>query len=153
MDLKIVTTNDIDTLMKWRMEVLHCVFSIPKDADTSALEAANRSYYLSHLADGSHIAVIAYADGNAVGCGGVCLYDEMPSPDNHSGQCAYIMNIYVREAYRHEGIAAHIVEWLIQQARERHITKIYLETSDAGRQLYSFLGFAPMPDMMKLAIH
>lgn len=94
---------DIETLMPWRMEVLHCVFSIPADADTADLERANRYYYERHLPVGSHIACIASLDGEAVGCGGVCFYEEMPSPDNPCGRCAYLMNIC--PAYRGKGIA------------------------------------------------
>ena len=29
--------DDLDLLIQWRMEVLHCVFSIPADADTAEL--------------------------------------------------------------------------------------------------------------------
>ncbi len=28
------------------------------------------------------------------------IIEELPSPDNPSGKCAYLMNIYVREAFR-----------------------------------------------------
>lgn len=150
MNIEIKRITDIDLLMPWRMEVLHCVFSIPADADTSELECANRHYYEAHLADGRHIACLAYAEGVAVGCGGVCFYGEMPSPDNPSGKCAYLMNIYVRPEYRREGIALRIVRWLVDQALAHGISKIYLETSDSGRKLYSTLGFRYMKDMMKL---
>ncbi len=37
----------------------------------------------------------------------------MPSPDNPSGRCAYLMNIYVREGYRSEGAGKKIVRYLI----------------------------------------
>ena len=84
--------DDLDLLIQWRMEVLHCVFSIPADADTSELRQQNIDYYRKALANGSHIACFAVEGEAVVGCGGLCLYDEMPSPDNPTGHCAYLMN-------------------------------------------------------------
>lgn len=145
------TLADLDTLLAWRMEVLRCVFSLPADADTTALRQANEAYYRQQLPQGGHIACFAISNGEAIGCGGLCLYDEMPSPDNPTGCCAYLMNIYVRQEYRGHGIAKRIVRWLIGQALQRGITKIYLETSEAGRLLYEVLGFSDMKDMMCLS--
>ena len=141
---------DLDQLVRWRMEVLHCVFSIPADADTTELRQANLDYYTKALSDDSHIACFASIDGQTVGCGGVCLYDEMPSPDNPTGHCAYLMNIYVRPEHRGRGVAKRIVRWLVGAALSRGIKKIYLETSEAGRILYEVLGFSDMKDMMHL---
>ena len=143
--------DDLDLLIHWRMEVLHCVFSIPGDADTAELHQQNLNYYRKALENGSHIASFAEDDGEIVGCGGLCLYDEMPSPDNPTGQCAYLMNIYVRPEHQGHGTGKRIVRWLVGAALSRGIKKIYLETSEAGRLLYSVLGFSDMKDMMHLS--
>lgn len=142
--------KDLDLLMEWRMEVLHEVFSIPREQQADALEQENRNYYQTALAEGSHIACFARHEGEVVGCGGICLHREMPSPDNPSGRCAYLMNIYTRRKYRGNGVGEKIVSWLVRQAADQGITKIYLETSDAGRTLYRRMGFSPMPDQMML---
>lgn len=64
--------------------------------------------------------------------------------------CAYLMNIYVVPMLRGKGIGRQIVTWLIAAAKARGITKIYLEASDAGKNLYTSMGFASMDGMMKL---
>ena len=142
--------DELEELMEWRMEVLSHVFAIPPDEDTRDLYEANLAYYKSALPKGEHIAVFAEISGATVGCGGLCLYSEMPSPDNPSGQCAYLMNIYTREQYRRQGIGKAIAEWLIDRAKERGVTKIYLETSDSGRPMYESLGFRDMRDYLML---
>jgi N-acetylglutamate synthase-like GNAT family acetyltransferase len=149
-NLSIEQVTDLETLMQWRMEVLHCVFDIPDDADTSDLARENRDFYLQHLADGSHIGCIASMNGHQVGCGAVCFHDEMPSPDNPNGRCAYLMNIYVRPQYRHKCIGQSIIRWLVGNALGRGIKKVYLETTSDGRPVYQNLGFKDMQDMMKL---
>lgn len=154
MDITIrkATPEDLDTLMQWRMRVLAEVFSLPPEADTVPLEEANRAYYRRSIADGSHIACFASHEDRIVGCGGICIYREMPSPDNPSGRCGYLMNIYTVPEYRGHGIGEKTTQWLISQAREQGVDKIFLESSAPGRGLYPRMGFVPMPDMMKLDI-
>lgn len=136
----------IPSLMHWREEVIRNVFGQNPD---KRLLVANRQYYRKHITDGTHVAFVAAVDGEDAGCGAICLTDELPSPDNPSGHCAYLMNIYVREAFRKHGVAHHIVFRLLDEAAKRGCGKIYLETTEDGRPVYTSLGFRDMPDMMK----
>lgn len=136
----------IPTLMRWRIEVIRNVFGTEPHP---RLLVANRQYYRMHVPDGSHLAFVAEADGVECGCGAVCFTDELPSSDNKTGRCAYIMNIYVREPFRNKGVAHAIVRHLIDEARKRACGKIYLETTPEGKSLYLSSGFGDMPDMMK----
>lgn len=157
MDIKVRAASlaDMEMLIKWRMEVLHEVFGVPLDEPMEELEQENRLYYQKELPLGRHIACFACMDYTGagvevVGCGGLCIYQEIPSPDNPSGWCAYLMNIYTRPRFRGMGVGEKVVRWLAAQAQEREITKIYLETSAAGKALYQKLGFSEMEDYMKL---
>ena len=144
------TLDEIELLMEWRMEVLHEAFSIPLSKNTGDLEQENRVYYQKALAQNEHIACFAYTEDKIVGCGGICFYREMPSPDNPTGKCAYLMNIYTKPQFRKQGVGEAIIKWLVEQAIKRGISKIYLETSESGKRLYTKFGFVPMQDMMKL---
>lgn len=140
--------EDLDSLVYWRMEVLKDVFSISPKNDMSELERYNREYYKHEIPLEGHIACFVLSDRKKIGCGGICIYDELPSPDNPSGKCAYLMNIYVRPEFRHNGVGRSIIYWLIEQAQKKEITKIYLETSTNGRNMYQNIGFENMQDMM-----
>lgn len=137
-------------LMHWRTEVIRNVFGIEPSA---RLLVANRQYYRRHIANGTHIAVLAEEEdetGTAqCGCGAICLSDELPSPDNPTGRCAYLMNIYVRKEFRNRGIAHIIIRHLVEEARKRECGKIYLETTVEGKPVYLSSGFVDMHDMMK----
>lgn len=138
----------VPTLMHWRREVIENVFGV---VPSKRLLAVNRRYYRQHIADGSHVAVVAEADGEGVGCGAVCLTEELPSPDNPSGRCAYLMNIFVREVWRGRGVGHAIVTRLIEIARGSGCDKIYLETTDGARSFYRSIGFNELPGIMKYA--
>lgn len=144
-ELKKIT--DIDTLLQWREEVIENVFG---EKPSEGLMNMNEAYYRSHIQDGTHHAFLALNDGQEAGCGGICLTDELPSPDNPSGKCGYLMNIYVRSDFREHGIGHEIVKILIEEAEKIGCGKIYLETTQIGRSLYESLGFRDLPDMMKL---
>ena len=147
-----VGIEEIDLLMAWRMEVLREVFSIAPERSLAGLEAANRRYYEEELPSEGHIACLASANGEVVGCGGICLTRELPSPDNPTGACAYLMNVYVRPSKRGRGAGSAIVRWLVGEAKARKIPKIYLETTPKGRGVYGAAGFTDMPDMMRIPL-
>ena len=147
MNIKLKETRDIATLMLWREEVIRHVFG---ENPSEQLLEANRRYYGREVPEGAHLAFIAECDGLEAGCGSICLSRELPSPDNPTGKCAYLMNIYVREAFRERGVAHAVVRRLIEEARKRGCGKIFLETTAEGRGVYESLGFRDLPDMMKL---
>ncbi len=144
--VKIREVKNIPTLMSWRAEVIEHVFGEKPD---ETLLIANRLFYEKHIADGTHYALVAEHAGADCGCGAVCFSEELPSPDNPSGRCAYLMNIYVRDTFRNHGLAHHIVSRLIHEAKHRDCGKIYLETTEDGRPVYQSLGFRDLPDIMK----
>lgn len=147
MDILIREEKNLECLMDWRREVIENVFGVIPD---DVLLGANRDYYQIHVPDGTHKAFVASYEGKDCGCGGICFTDELPSPDNPTGRCAYLMNIYVRAGFRTHGVAHAIVRRLIDEARSSSCGKIYLETTAAGKSVYSSIGFKDMPDMMKL---
>lgn len=146
MNVTIREVTAIPTLMHWRKEVIENVFGV---TPSKRLLVANRQYYREHVADGTHIAVVAQMEDTDVGCGALCLTDELPSPDNPSGRCAYLMNIYVRQEYRGQGVGHSIVLWLVDRAQQLSCGKIWLETTDGARSLYSSIGFSELPGILK----
>lgn len=145
--MEIRRIEDINELLSWRREVISNVFG---EEASEELMARNEDYYRRRIEDGTHLAFVASSHGKEAGCGAVCLTEELPSPDNPSGKCAYLMNIYVKSEFRENGIAHALVTRLIEEAKNRNCGKIYLETTEIGRPVYTSLGFHDFPDMMKL---
>nr|MCR4745306.1 GNAT family N-acetyltransferase [Lachnospiraceae bacterium] len=152
--IKKLKAEDIELLLSLRMEVLSNVFSLEKekisDKEWEEIRKENKKYYSEEIKDENHIACALFVSGQLAGCGGVCFYRELPSPDNRSGKCAYIMNVYVRKEYRRQGLAKKICRFLIEKSQKKGAEKIYLESSDMAVKLYKNLGFADMNGYMKL---
>lgn len=136
----------LPTLLNWRLEVIGHVFGISPDQH---LIDATREYLRRHLIDDTYIAFFAESEGIDAGCGSICITDELPSPDNPTGRCAWVMSVYVRQGFRNQGVAHAIVERLVEEAKTAGCGKIFLETTAEGRSVYKSIGFDEIPDIMR----
>jgi len=150
MEYRIATVDDIDILVKSRIEVLRAANKLDEQTDMSEVEEQSRKYYEKALCDGTHLAVLVTDDENVVGTGGVSYYEVMPTYHNPSGTKAYIMNMYTRPEYRRRGIAYKTLDILVRNAIERRTGQITLEATDMGRPLYVKYGFTQMESEMEL---
>lgn len=139
----------LPTLLHWRKEIIAQIYGV---TPSKALLIAARTYYEKHIADGSHIAIIAEADGSDAGYGAISITEELPTPDNPSGKRAYITDIYVHKEYRHRGIARTIVRWLIDKAAQLGCGSIYLTTTTDARPLFAEIGFKGLCSTMQLKL-
>lgn len=146
--IELQSIYDVPELLRWRREVIRNVFDLEPSLE---LMESNENFYRKHIADKSHLAFKALYEGEEAGCGAVCFTEELPSPDNPSGKCGYLMNIYVKDKFRQHGVAHAIVRRLVEEAESRECGKIYLETTEEGRPVYESIGFRDLPDMMKLS--
>ncbi len=143
-------TGDLDMLVETRIEVLLAANKLDSGTDMSEVRERSYDYYAKALENGTHTAYLVFDGEMFVGCGGISYYTVMPTYHNTTGQKAYIMNMYTKPGYRRKGIAAHTLELLVRDARERGVTAISLEATDMGRKLYESFGFKDMKHEMEL---
>jgi putative acetyltransferase len=107
------------------------------------LDAALGANYEAHQRHGLSIAqlfephvrfFVARLDGNAVGCGGVALFDDY----------AEVKRMYTRPAVRGRGVAKALLRRIESEARTSSKTALRLETGPYQREaigLYQSMGF------------
>lgn len=111
-------------------------------ADETALAEAIRRYLAAELPVGRFVARVAVdATGAVVGCGGLVAVQKPPSPGNHSGREAYIMNLYTVPEWRGRGVAARIFAALVAEARAAGAELLRLHATEDGRSIYARAGF------------
>lgn len=137
-----VHPDELDIWLDWRGTVLEEVFADVATPLSVDLRARNREYVRRHLADDTCVLCFARSDeGRIVGCGGACLWDSMPCPENVTGRIAFLMSIYVVPELRGGGIATQIVRWILDETERRGIQVAMLETTAKGLPVYEKLGF------------
>ena len=147
---KKATIDDLDILTETRIEVLKAANQLGNDVDTLEIKKQSMDYYQSALIDDSHVAYLIFDEEKFVGAGGISYFKVMPTYHNPTGRKAYIMNMYTKPEYRRKGIAFKTLGLLVQDAKKRGITAIFLEATTMGRPLYEKYGFRAMNDEMEL---
>ena len=148
-EYKITTNNDMELLMQSRLEMLREVNRLPSAYmyDDSFVEMS-RQYFES----GNQTTVLAM-DKEVVGCATLCYLDMMPTFSHPTGKRAHLMNVYTRKDYRRQGLAETMVNMLIAEAKQRGVTEISLDATEAGRPLYKKLGFVDSTECMVLNLN
>ena len=145
----IAQKEDVDLFMKIRLEMLREVNGLAPDYIYSDELTENiRGYFL----DGEQTNILA-VDGEVIGCASLCYIKVMPTFSHPTGKRAHLMNVYVRPEYRRKGIAREMINMLISEAKEKGVTEISLDATEAGKPLYESLGFWSVEESMKMNLN
>ena len=146
-NIKIATKGDIEDMMSSRLEMLKVVNNLPEDYKyTDEMIKKSRDYFLN----GNHLSVLAYDEGEVIGCASMSFIRIMPTFDHPTGKRAHLMNVYTRSEYRRQGIARKMVGLLIDESWKAGATEISLDATESGRPLYESMGFVDSTECMVL---
>ena len=114
------------------------------------------SYLAKALANGEYVGWVAHLAAfpqSAIGGAGVQLRPLLPRPDPTGqfllrGLEGLILNVYVDEAHRRQGVARRLMDTLIRWAPGAGIVRLVLHASPDGRPLYESLGFSATNEML-----
>ena len=125
------TENDIEQLAKFRVRQL-----IDEGYQPTKIERELRQYFSDSLANGSLICWVGTVNKEVVATAALCFYQLPPSFSNPSGRVAHITNIYTVSTLRRQGIASHLVQVLLDEAKALNYTSVRLHASNDGRNIY-----------------
>ena len=149
MEYRVTDANDIDMLMDVRLSMLRIVNDLPADyIFDDELVVSSRRYFL----EGDQTTVVAVNDGRCVACASMSYIEIMPTFSHSSGKRAHLMNVYTEEHSRRRGLAKHLVNMLIGDARAHGATEISLDATESGRPLYESVGFKASEECMVIDI-
>ena len=144
------TLEDLELLVTVRCRVLRAANLLPDDAPLPEVECKTGAYYRKAFAEDTHTAYLVWDGDTLAGTGAVSYFQVMPTVHNPTGQKAYIMNMYTAPQYRRQGVAAHTLALLVEDAHRRGVTAISLEATAMGKPLYERFGFVSMEHEMEL---
>jgi GNAT superfamily N-acetyltransferase len=113
-------------------------------------------YLAKALASGEYVGWVAHLTAlpqSVIGGAGVQLRPLLPRPDPTGqfllrGLEGLVLNVYVDDAHRRQGVARRLMETLIGWAPGAGIVRLVLHASPDGRPLYESLGFHATNEML-----
>lgn len=140
MEIIKATKNDIEALMKIRMEMLKEVNSLSDDYvfDKSFIENCRKNF---ECTGETQTDILCIENGEPVACANLCYLSMMPAFSHPTGKRGHLMNVYVKKDFRRKGLAKKMLELLIEDAKSRKVTEISLDATEMGRPLYEAMGF------------
>lgn len=144
----IATKKDMELLMQSRLEMLRVVKELPFDYQFSKELIDNIKEYFN---SGNQTTVMAI-DDCVIGCATICYNEMMPTFSHPTGKRAYLMNVYTKSGYRRQGIALHMLNMLIKEAKEKGVTEISLDATEMGKPLYKKCNFVEPEEYMVLKL-
>jgi ribosomal protein S18 acetylase RimI-like enzyme len=142
------TEKDMDMLIESRMEMLKVVNNLPDNYkfNDDFIEASKIFFESSN-----QTTILAInEDKKIIGCASMCYIEIMPTFSHPTGKRAHLMNVYTNARFRRQGIAKKMLEILINEAKERGVTEISLDTTETGRAFYKSCGFKESEECMVL---
>lgn len=112
------------------------------------LKGNAKEYLLWGWEDNSLVVWIAEDGEKIIAMGGISFFRLPPNDWCPAGKSAYIGNLYTALEYRRQGIAARLLEKLMEEGKAAGCERILLNTTDMGRGLYEKFGFKTSPTAM-----
>ena len=142
MTIRKATAADIELLIKLRLDYIEQDSGKIAEHPKQELSLQLRSYFTSHLADESFVAIVAEERGNVVSTAYLAIAEKPPSSHFPNGKTGALLNVLTYANFRRKGIATKVISRLIEEAKARNISSIGLLATKDGLQLYKKLGFS-----------
>lgn len=139
------TINDIDLLIKLRLDFLKEENpGITKEQEV-AIIAQLEDYLIKHIDMGSFIGLIGSMNSEIVSTVFLVIHEMPANPSNINGKTGTILNVYTYPIYRKKGYAHELMRIIIEQAKEEGLSSLNLSATAMGKSLYENLGFDDIP--------
>lgn len=149
---KRATIEDINILIDLRIEFLYEALKVSKEISDKELRNSLKNYFSKTLPNDEFIAWFALYGNEIIATSGLSFYEVPPNFTNIAGRIGYIMNMYTKPPWRRKGIGKILFDKIIQEARNKGLTKLSLHATDMGRPLYETFGFKPDDEVMILKL-
>lgn len=133
--------DDIDALVKMRLDFLLEDNGSLNDSDVIAIKKDLPEYYKSHINNDLYIFVVR-EEQTIVSCAFLLVIEKPMSPSFINGRTGTVLNVYTCPANRHRGYAKMIMETLLAKAKKLQLSVVDLKATEDGYHLYRSVGFA-----------
>jgi GNAT superfamily N-acetyltransferase len=146
------TVADVPALVEYRIRFLNELHNHPENDETKVVRESLLGYFTKAIPSGVFIAWVAEYDGGIIATSGMVVWEKPAIYGGvESGRLGYLLNFYTIPEERGKGIATHLMNELIKEARSLGLKYLHLHASKEGEHIYRKAGFTE-PGMQELAL-
>ena len=132
--------DDIDALVRMRLAYLLEDNRHLDDPDVMTIKRDLPGYFQAHMNKDLFV-FVAREEQTIVSCAFLLVVEKPMSPAFINGRTGTVLNVYTCPPYRHRGYARKIMEALLSEAKNLHLSVVELKSTDDGYPLYRSVGF------------
>jgi GNAT superfamily N-acetyltransferase len=140
MIIRKATLNDIDLLIRLRIDYLTEDGRTLSQEDEIAIKKQLKYYFNKHIPSNTFIGVFAEIDGDVVSTAYFAIY-EIPASAPLAGITGTFFNVLTYPEHRRKGIATKVINTIIDEAKVIGVSHINLSATSDGKHLYEKMGF------------
>jgi GNAT superfamily N-acetyltransferase len=139
--------DDAGTIARHRVEMFREMGEVPTDQLARELLEKSTSAVAAVLADGTYVGYFAVTDdGKVIAGAGAHIKPQLPRISHDRKRVALtpvplVVNVYTEPESRGQGVARALMRVMMEWATAYGTDRVVLHASDAGRPLYTSLGF------------
>lgn len=155
--IRLATLGDVDAIAEHRARMFEEMGEVSTDT-FEILRARSQARLRDFLTRREYIGWLAVSTQHPeviAGGAGVQLREVLPHPLPRAkegskiadGRHAIIINVFTEPGWRRQGVAVRLLQTIIAWARAERLDRLVLHASEAGRSLYTQLGFVGTNEM------
>lgn len=141
MEICLASQDDIDLLIRLRLDFLNAEFGQMNQNVQNRLEVQLRGFFTRHLINKSVEVLYMKEDGEVTSTVFMVIQEKPASPAFINGLGGTIINVYTYPNYRRRGFATVLMNEMIKIARDRGVDAIDLTATKDGLEVYKKLQF------------
>lgn len=140
MKVRKIVKEDIDLLIKIRMEYLFAEKGVYSSEEVQDIRRKLEEYFNKHLNKG-FIAIIAESENEVLATAFMSIVERPPIIAFSSYLVGTVYNVYTYPQHRGKGIATKVMTELLSEAKQLGVAAVDLMATEEGKSLYKNLGF------------
>ena len=140
MNIRKATIEDIDTLIKLRIDLLLTLCGSLTTDEEIAIRLQLATYFVKHI-NYDFIAILVEIDNNIASTAFLAISEIPANPKFITGKKGTLLNVFTYPEYRRMGLATKVISLIIEDAKQIGVSTIDFDATQEGKPLYEKFGF------------
>ncbi|MDO4589239.1 MAG: GNAT family N-acetyltransferase [Fusobacterium sp.] len=145
--------TNVEDFIRLRMELFKELGEIKEKEHRyiEELRGETKNYFLQHIKKDLYCWFVEI-DKKIVAVASMCIFCKIPYYNKPVGLEGYILNVFTTSDKRKRGLATKLIKEIIKFSENNSIRKLWLNSSEAGKNIYKSLGFMEKNNEMEYII-